>query len=363
MLSLQEKGHVEALDIAKGFAMLMTIFCHALQRATPEACGSYYIWRLVHEWHMPMFMMISGYLAARSGRLGSAGYVRDKFFRLIYPWFIWRWLEWAFMRLPFSGLLTFNYYVPTSFLGNLLYFIRQPFRPMWFLIDLFLFMMILCACKWLSRGNKKKMGLLLGACVLASVGLYYICLFTCWRTSYEYNESWGFLYYDCQYFGLFILGFAFEKLTAREVSRGGSGWMCACIVCTAAGMLVILCNGYIESGILLFWGKAVVDCALILMGIMALTRIPALRRLFDGLRYMGRHSMEYYTLQFLCLDCGWFLQNTNLRWLVNFAACMVICTAVIAVTDKRLPRLHKLLWGDFTFQNRNHAAGQAGTGR
>lgn len=154
MLSLQEKGHSEILDMAKGFAMLMTIFCHALQRAAPETCGTYVIWKWVNEWHMPMFMMISGYLAAKSSRLGSAAYVRDKFFRLMYPWFIWRWLEWAFMSLPFAGLLPFNHYVPATFLGNLQAFILMPFRPLWFLIDLFLFMMVLCICKWLSKGNR-----------------------------------------------------------------------------------------------------------------------------------------------------------------------------------------------------------------
>jgi len=363
MLSLQEKGHIEVLDIAKGLAMLMTIFCHALQRATPENCGTYLVWRLVHEWHMPMFMIISGYLAARSSRMGSAAYVRDKFFRLMYPWFIWRWLEWAFMRVPFSGLLPFNDYVPTSFLGNLLYFIRQPFRPMWFLIDLFLFMLILCACKRISGGSERRMGVLLAACVAGSLGLYYFL--RAWWISNRDPDSWGLLFYDIQYFGLFILGYSFAKLTDLEISRGGSGWLCACVICAVGGLLVILCKEYFTPRfcrIQLFWGKAIVDCALILMGLMVLLRIPALKRPLNGLAYMGKHSLEYYTLQFICLDCGWFLWDTNLRWFVNFAACMVICTVVTMVTSKRLPGLHKLLWGDFSFQNRREA-GKVEAGR
>lgn len=356
------KGHSEVLDIAKGFAMLMTIFCHALQRATPDTCGSYLIWKLVHEWHMPMFMMISGYLAAKSSRLGTPAYIRDKFFRLIYVWFVWRWLEWAFIGLPFAGLLPFNHYVPTSFLGNLLYFIRQPFRPMWFLMDLFLFLLVLCICKWLSRGSEKTMLGLLLAAVLVSVVLYDRFCVILNTIGGGYNKSWGFLYYDVQYFGLFALGFFFDKLVAREKRQGGSGWMSACLICVAAGVLVILGEGYITSRnlrIFLFWGRAVVECALILIGIKAMVRFCVLRRLRETLAYMGRHSLEYYTLQFLCMDCGWLLKDTNLRWAVNFVACMGICTAVIVVTDRYLPGLHKLLWGNFSFQKRDTPANRA----
>lgn len=352
MERLSTKKRSEVLDIAKGFAMLMTIFCHALQRAIGNSCAQYTIWKLVHDWHMPMFFIISGYLVASSKKLGSFAFIRDKFFRLIYVWFIWRWLEWGFMRFPFSGLLPFNNYVPTSFMGNLLDFVRQPFRPMWFLFDLFLFFLILCVCKWLSAGKERRMLIWLSLTTIGSVGLYYICRIRGNTVGFGYND-WAFLYYDVQYFGLFALGFFFAKLKGEENKRGGNGWMTACAICAIFGFMIILYKEYIHSGnwgILLFWGKAVIECAVILLAIIAMTRFRAMKLIRDGLSYMGRYSMEYYTLQFLCMDCGWFLADSNQRWWFNFFACMVICTAVIVVTKKYMPWLHKLLWGGFAFK-------------
>ncbi len=74
----------EILDIMKGFAMLMTIFCYAEQRAMGNICTNAIIWQLVHWWHMPLFFILSGFFAANSPKLGTFGFIKSKFHRLIY---------------------------------------------------------------------------------------------------------------------------------------------------------------------------------------------------------------------------------------------------------------------------------------
>lgn len=67
------KKRNETLDIMKGFAMLVTIFCHAQQRAfcNNAVVSKSMIWQIVHWWHMPLFFIVSGILASRSEAFGG----------------------------------------------------------------------------------------------------------------------------------------------------------------------------------------------------------------------------------------------------------------------------------------------------
>lgn len=336
----------DIIDMAKGGAMLMTIFCHALQRAVPSQCTEYIVWRIVHDWHMPMFFLLSGFLAAKSSKLGSIEFIKDKFFRLIYVWFVWRWLQWVFMRFSFSGLLPFNSYVPTSFMGNLLSFIKQPFRPMWFLFDLFIFFVILSICKYVSKDRKCVLIILLSIITIGSIFIYHILKVKSilYGTSLV-DGSWNFLYYDIQYWGIFCGGFVGSLFLRTEKEQGIDIWKEIAIVSTFAGGMIIVGLEYLSDtlGIFLFWGKAVVECLVVLGILLIINRIKGLGILGKILVYVGKHSMQYYTLQFLCLNCGGFIADTNMRWIFNFVACMIICTVVIEITN-RSPEIYKIFW-------------------
>ena len=104
---------------------------------------------------MPLFFIVSGVLAAKSKTIDNVIFLRNKFFGLVYVWFIWRWLEWIFMRFEFSGLLPLYSYVPQSFSGNWQHLVSSPFQPLWFLIDLFLFFSILWVTRRISFKNNK----------------------------------------------------------------------------------------------------------------------------------------------------------------------------------------------------------------
>lgn len=128
------------IDFMKGIAMVCVILCHAIQRA---GCREQYIllWDMIYAWHMPLFFLISGYCTNTDKSAGM--FLKEKTLRLLYPWFIWRFIEWLFRPFPFSGVMGFDKNIPYEFKDFLLSYITNPFRPMWFLIDLFLFRLII----------------------------------------------------------------------------------------------------------------------------------------------------------------------------------------------------------------------------
>lgn len=344
----------ETLDLLKGFAMLMVIFCHALQRAW-GGHGGYQnftpIWNLVYDWHMPLFFMISGYLAAKSRSIGSFNFVRSKFFRLIYVWFIWRWLEWIFLRFDFSGLAHFTRNLPLDFWGNVKAFFVSPLRPLWFLPDLFLIFLLLCVCKWISC----KKDWIMNAALAFSVGVSLVMF-------YYSRKAGAFYSYDLQFVGLFAFGFWFEKLCKKAEEKGYSKWNVATAFVTAFSLFYILIRNHFPLknwSIFSYWCKAVVWMAALYFVFYALSRCNRLLWIRKALCFMGVHSLEFYTLQFLCLDCGWFIENRIIRWGFNFVSCMAICWLIIFVVDRYLPFVHKLLWGSFSFKKKSATPKQA----
>lgn len=344
----------EILDLMKGIAMLVTIYCHALQRAVGNKCVDYSIWRYVHLWHMPLFFIVSGYLAADSKKLNSISFIKNKFIRLIIPWFIWRWIEWFFMRFDFSGLLPFNSYVPTTFRGNLLAFIKQPFRPMWFLFDLFIFFVLLWFINAISYGNNKKMNWLLITISALTIYLYYALRVFGEKVGFGYNQI-AFLYYDVQYWGFFVFGFLFNRFTQylsvkKKIVINAAYWMSASLYTVIFGNALVLWNLFGNNNsrlnIIYSWSVGI----LCVGGIILLCRfiqIKCTHLISNAITFVGKKSMEYYTLQFLFLNCGLRLQNYFARWTMNFVLCMLICTSIIILIDRFivLKPLKKILWG------------------
>ena len=77
-------------DIAKGIGIVLVVIGHYI----PDNAPSWYIGfvSFVYHFHMPLFFMIAGFFYERSiKKIGYWRFVRSKFERLMFPYFILSW--------------------------------------------------------------------------------------------------------------------------------------------------------------------------------------------------------------------------------------------------------------------------------
>ena len=82
-------------DIAKGIGIVLVVIGHYI----PDTAPSWYIGfvSFVYHFHMPLFFMIAGFFYERSiKKIGYWRFVRSKFERLMFPYFI---LSWAIIGI------------------------------------------------------------------------------------------------------------------------------------------------------------------------------------------------------------------------------------------------------------------------
>lgn len=123
------------IDFMKGFAILLVVFGHSIQINYIDFDGVF-LFKFIYSFHMPIFILISGYLAAKS--LSRSGCnvekcIFQKAFFLLIPYF-----SWYFISFILASTFSFS----TIFENIKLLFIGVD-RGLWFLYILFLLYCIL----------------------------------------------------------------------------------------------------------------------------------------------------------------------------------------------------------------------------
>lgn len=161
------KAHtrINWLVILQGWAMLWVVIGHSPLGVVNEGpIWENYLYRFAYSFHMPLFMLISGWLfyftrlnAKRSGREWSYNQiVIDKIFRLLLPGLVFSII--AFLaKLLFPGEVNRQIGLNTyDIIHAYLYPYDNPLRELWFIVTLFWFFVITplwkCALqsKWFS---------------------------------------------------------------------------------------------------------------------------------------------------------------------------------------------------------------------
>lgn len=77
-------------DNLKGFAIILVIFGHALQYVIgTEYAYDNILYRLIYSFHMPLFMMISGFFFYNSLSRSFVEVFKSKFIFILLPCLIW----------------------------------------------------------------------------------------------------------------------------------------------------------------------------------------------------------------------------------------------------------------------------------
>lgn len=124
-----------SIDFLKTFAIVLVVLGHTIQSLVPDFDRNT-VFRIIYSFHMPLFMVISGYLAIGSNF--SNGYVVKRFTQLVIPYIMWSIVYIVSINIPSISRFDFSFTIP--FYKEL---VKSPDNGgLWFLWVLFLISVI-----------------------------------------------------------------------------------------------------------------------------------------------------------------------------------------------------------------------------
>lgn len=176
------------IDILKGIAIILVIFAHCIQFGSgpdylkTQAFFDNYIFKLIYSFHMPLFMLISGYLFYYTIQKHSFMYnLKKRFYGLLVPIIIWQ-----------TIWILCDYHNPNN--HNVLYLFNSYLNTLWFLTSVLLNSLIVL------MGNKyaKDSPLLYGMVFVISLFIpnyhgynLYVFMLPYFLCGYFYNKVGG----------------------------------------------------------------------------------------------------------------------------------------------------------------------------
>ena len=130
------------IDILKGFAAISVIAGHAVQRGIVVGYNDHILYKLIYTFHMPLFMLLSGYVFFISTKEYNWYLIWKKVKRLIIPTFVWSYLLFFIKDFTFTGLLPFVKF-PDTLEKYTQLLIKRPEFVIWFLYIVFINMVII----------------------------------------------------------------------------------------------------------------------------------------------------------------------------------------------------------------------------
>lgn len=141
----EQKDRVAWMDVSRGIAIVLVIAFHSVSEVDKQIGLPQWLVilnNIVAPARMPLMVFLSGLLLTKSLKRPSLQYLRGKFSRILWPYFIWSLLLFGLLVVSGTGDYAFgvNMIVKSATIA--------PIDHLWFLRDLFLFYLIsLCVCR------------------------------------------------------------------------------------------------------------------------------------------------------------------------------------------------------------------------
>lgn len=128
------------LDTAKGLGILLVVLGHMERGLVSAGILTDPYWTTfdftLYTFHMPLFMLLSGFNVPGSLNRGRDRFVRSKIVTVLYPYFIWSVIQ-------KSALILLSSYTNSGTSSpNFLSILYQPEPPFWFLYALFFYLLV-----------------------------------------------------------------------------------------------------------------------------------------------------------------------------------------------------------------------------
>ncbi len=174
-----EKQRIIYLDFIKGYAILLVILGHCIQYNITNGFDNNIIFRYIYSFHMPLFMLVSGYITKYMSNIDFKHFLTKKTKHLIVPF-----LSWAII-----GCLIYNRNIITT-IKKL--FFDPSNGGLWFLTTLFSLSLIICILNIIS--NKIKINFYI---LISIFSLFFVCAGAICKTNILgiRSISWYYIFY------------------------------------------------------------------------------------------------------------------------------------------------------------------------
>ncbi len=317
------------LDVMRGIAILLVVIGHAivLNGYAPKGSEPF-----LYEWikllQMPMFMMLSAYLAARSKVPASIkewfATARKRGISYLVPFFVWMLVTHPKTFIPTLSTTLFDLDY-----GN----------GLWFLMVLFILTLQFTITRYLvEKWNKK-------ALLLVLAPLFYVGLFILQRLGIRFLSPDMCLYYFPFYYLAYCFGMYQKEIAKKWLAIGGGiGSVSYILLCIRFDVIDV--SNKVE--LLLQMGMACLGA----VSLMALIKVIAGRKYIQPIAWIGCYTLEIYVLHFHF--ARWIpkqLKNGNLASVEGILGMglsilvMAIATLLIAGLFGKVPVLNLLFFG------------------
>lgn len=166
-LTNKPKRQIE-FDLLKAIAIYLVILGHIIQYITDDYFYNNDLWCVIYTFHMPLFLIISGYFYNINGNThqNNQSFIRHKFYQLIYPGII------IAIMIVIIDLLRGHKYLHFP--------LRLFFCELWFLKALFI---IFCICTLYKILKQWQYKLLL---LSSTIFIFFYFPFDYWGISYAF---------------------------------------------------------------------------------------------------------------------------------------------------------------------------------
>lgn len=130
-------------DIVKGLAICLVLLGHSIQSGlTGGLCFSNWLYRFLYSFHMPLFMIVSGYFFYNSlQKYSTWEIVKKKYSTLIIPI-----ISFGIIQFPI-------YFVGTYTIQNIVYYLLTSMTILWFLCQVLLCSFTVLVCNKVFHDN------------------------------------------------------------------------------------------------------------------------------------------------------------------------------------------------------------------
>lgn len=309
------------IDILKGIAVISVLLGHAIQRGL--GMNGYvpfdnYIFKLIYTYHMPLFMILSGYALAQYTKKYDFKFLFKKTRRLLLPTIIWSYLIWSVRKFDFVGIKEFISF-PNSFVEYTKTLFFHPDFVIWFLYVVFIFTVLFFIQKQINKKSDIYIDLLIST-------LFYLIL--------KLLPADYFGIYNLQtYFPIFAFGYYLNKDYLKKLP-----WKYM-IICLAAYVLLFI--KFKDTFLMNRPVYYLISFAAIYVIYQIVIRIKDYK-ICNIFSFLGKYSLEIYLCQCLCLNIGF--GSGYLRVLTIFITATAISILLSIITNK-IPVLKTLLYG------------------
>ena len=297
------------VDVLRGIAVLAVLLGHAIQRGFVINYENKIIFKIIYSFHMPLFMLLSGYALHRYTKKWDAKFLKKRFLRLIIPTIVWSYIIYFMRNFDFVGIKEFVVF-PDTVLNYTKALVLHPDFIIWFLYIVFLCDIIFFIQNKIIKDKHDILSI--SITILVAVLLFIIP-----------DNNFGISRLKI-YFPIFSLGYYVSKYSNVIMK-----YLKFMLIPSAILYLFLFpkCNIPIDNVCMYYLIS--ISAIIIIYNLVTWIKVEAIYKFFA---FFGKYSLEIYLCQCICLNIG--LGLGMLRATTIFITATTISVILAKLTNK-----------------------------